>query len=645
MKYPNLHIVILLLLIVKGLFGQDSTDISSNYKLDEITITSDKLDTKIIDTSTKVEIITQKQIETINGNRLPDILKTKSNIFIKSYGLTPALNTISLNGLGSEHTLILVDGVKLNSFQNSHIDLSLIPKAYIERIEIINNGVSSIYGSDALGGVINIVLKNKELLPESRTTKFNVAISHGSFNTIGYSFSAYKEIGKFNGRFNFSKETSDGNFEYYFDNGERKVIKQRQNSAYSIYDIGLNVQYLFNENHIIKIFSAYTDQDKEVPGIETGTTPPPTNQYDKLWNNILTLDNKLSEDVFLKTSFNFQNNFTDYSVGLFLNNTYKNLVYLGSSEIRIKKENYGITTGYNYTHASLKSNEIKNGTMRNQHAVFASTFYKFNEWIKLYPSIRYDYISDITDGTYTYKFGVNLQPINNRDFSIRGNAGKNFRAPSFNDLYWKNSGNENLEPEHSFNIEGGLYYSFSSFVNGQIDFTYTYISAENKIVWTPQSSGFWAPQNIAKSNSNNYSFNVNTSKKIFENMTIHFNSGLQFTNTKKTSASFLNDPSKNKFVPYIPLQAANINLGISYKDLEMNIFYSNSGKRYSDYSNLIKLEPYNTINGNLIFTLKYFEIESRLRLEVNNITNSEYEVISGYPRPLRYYKINLSIKF
>ena len=632
-------------MLAKGLLGQDSTNSIINYSLDEITIKSDKLNTKLKDVSTKVGIITQKQIEAINGNRLPDVLKTKSNIFIKSYGLTPALNTISLNGLGAEHTLIIVDGVKLNSFQNSHIDLSLIPKEYIERIEIINNGVSSIYGSDALGGVINIVLKNKEMLPESRTTKFDLSISQGSFNSFGYSLSAYKELGNFNARINFSKEKSDGDFEYYFDNGNEKLLKERQNSAYSIYDIGLNAQYILNEKNVIKLFSIYSDQDKEVPGIETGTTPPQTNQYDKIWNNILSFENKLSKDFFLRTNFNFQNNFMDYSVGRFLNSTYKNLVYTGSSELSIKKENYGITTGYNFTHASLESKEIKEGIKRNQHAVFASTSYNFYEWIKLYPSIRYDYISDITEGTFTYKFGVNLQPIPKSGFSIRGNAGKNFRAPSFNDLYWENSGNENLKPESSFNIEGGLNYSFSSFIKGQIDFSYTYISAENKIVWTPESSGFWVPQNIAESISNNYSLSFDTEKKILEDLSISLSSGVQFINTKKTSSSYLNDPTTNKFVPYIPLQSSNINIGILFKSLEINLFYSHSGSRFSDYANKIKLKPYNTINGNISFAASLFDVSSKIRFELNNITNSEYEVISGYPMPLRYYKITLSINY
>jgi outer membrane cobalamin receptor len=302
-------------------YGQDSTSSTRNYTLEEITVVSDKLGTKLTDVPTKTEIIDSKEIAAANGNRLPDILKNQSNIFIKSYGLIPALSTISINGLGAEHTLILVNGVKLNSFQNSHIDLSLIPKEYIDKIEIINNGVSSIYGSEAIGGVVNIILKNRELLEGNKTAKFGASISQGSFNTLGYSLNVYKEIEKFNIGVNFHKESSDGNYEYYFN----EKIKERENAAYNLYDIGLRAQYLIDNENVIKLLSTYSDQDKEVPGIETGTTPAPTKQIDRNWNNIITIDNKISENLLLKSNLNFQNNFMDYSVGKFLHSMYKNL--------------------------------------------------------------------------------------------------------------------------------------------------------------------------------------------------------------------------------------------------------------------------------------------------------------------------------
>lgn len=645
MKASIVNIVLYCLSAFVTINAQDSTLNVRSYHLDEITIESDKLNSKLTDVPTKIEVVTQEDIAAVNGDRLPDILKTKSSIFIKSYGLTPALSTISTNGLGAEHTLIIVDGVKLNSFQNSNIDLSLIPKNTIERIEILNNGVSSIYGSDAIGGVVNIVLKSKEMLPLNRTTKYKASITQGSFNTIGYSLNLYKEIEKFNFSLDFNKERSDGNYEYYYDNGIEKILKERENSAYSLYDLTLRTQYLLDENNVLKFISTYSNQDKEVPGIETGISPAPTKQLDKLWNNILTIDKNFSEDVSLRTNFNFQNNFTDYSVGQFLRNTYKNLVYSGNSEVRFKSENYGITSGYNFTHATLESGELISGIKRNQHALFISSFIDIENILKIYPSMRYDYISDISEQNLTYRLGFNLRPLTERQFGVRGNIGKNFRAPSFNDLYWENSGNEDLKSETSLNIEGGLFFGFTGIVNGKIEVDYTYIFAENKIVWIPQSYGFWAPFNIAESRSNNYSVSLNLSKTFSENLSIDLGSGFQFTNTKKTSSSYLNDPTKNKYIPYIPLEAIKISMGINFDFLDFNIYYSHNGKRYSDYENKNSMKSYNSVDMNIGATFKLYDLVNKLQLEINNITNTEYEIISGYPMPLRFYKLTFSANY
>ena len=625
--------------------AQDTLQSEKSYNLEEIVITSDKLDTKLVDVSTKVEILNRKQIEKINGNRISEILKTSSNIFVKSYGLSSALNTISINGLGAEHTLIIIDGIRLNSFQNSHIDLSLVPKDNIEQIEVINNGISSIYGSDAMGGVVNIKLKKRERLEGDRTSKYNASVSAGSFNTQAYSFGYYQEIEKFNTRVSFSREVSDGDYEYYFNETNEKLLKNRDNAAYDIYDIGLSTQYLINNNNIVKFISTYSDQDKEVPGIETGVTPPLTKQLDRNWNNILSVENKLASNIFLKTNFNFQNNLMKYSVGQILNSTYKNVVYSGGSEIRIKNEFYGVTSGYNFVHAELESNDLKEGIKRNQHSIFTTVFYGPFNWLKVFPSARYDYISDISKGTYTYKMGINLQPFNKNDFSIRSNVGKNFRAPSFNDLYWKNGGNENLRPENSINFEGGLFYRFTNFLKWQVEFSYTYISAENKIVWTPQTSGFWTPRNIAESISNNFSLTLKTEKDLAADISLSLGGGLNLVNIRKTSSAYPGDPTQDKFLPYIPRQSAKLNFGIIYKSVEMNLFYSFNGNRYSDFSNTVKMKEFNTVDGNISYGFLFYKIYSKIRFEVNNVFNTEYEVISGYPMPLRYFRINLSFNY
>ena len=622
---------------------------TTNYKvksvLGDVIVKANKLETELKDVPTKIDIIDEAKIKRTNGERLPEILKQSSSIFIKSYGITPELQTLSINGLGTEHTLILLDGVRLNSFQNSQIDLSLIPLQNIERIEVVNNGVSSVYGSDALGGMINVVTKNRSLLTREKDYKINLSLTQGSFNKNAYSIGVEKQSKNLNTSIYYRKENSDGKFKYYFENGNKKILKERGNAAYSIYDVGLNLQYLINSTNRIRFISLYSHQNKNVPGIEAGTPPPATKQFDKNWNNILISENLISPKVTLHTNLNYQNNYMNYKVEPYLNSSYKNIVYAVSPELRYKDGIIRLTGGYNFTHAELKSNELEDGIKRNQHAVFLTSVLEIINSIKLFPSVRYDYISDIKQSAFTYKFGINYQPLKDVDFSIRGNTGKNFRSPSFNDLYWKTGGNRNLHPENSMNAEVGLYYAFNFFIQGQINIGYTYIYAKDKIVWKPQSNGFWSPVNIAKSVSEDFSVSLSTKREISKQFTAALDAGINILNSKKISEAYPGDITKGKFIPYVPLLSSNIALYLNYKFIELNLFYSNIGKRFSDYANTKRINPVSTAAGNIILTTKFWEITSKIKLEVNNIFNVNYQIISGYPMPLRNFQITISTNY
>ena len=625
--------------------GQDSIPKANYYELKNVVVTANKFEISLSDAPTKVEVISEEKILKTNGNRLPQLLMTASSVYLKSYGFTPLLQTISINGLGAEHTMIVMDGVKLNSFQNSTVDLSLIPKENIQRIEIINNGASSIYGSEAVGGVINIITNNSPVWNSGKFLQLSASLSSGSYATKRYSIGVYKSLDNFNAKIYYTNEKSDGNYSYYYNNGISTVKKQRENSSYSISDFGLNSNFFFDKNNRINLISTYSLQDKQIPSIETGLPPPPTKQLDKNWNNILTVENILSDSVTFRTVFNYQNNYMNYSVPPVLNSYYKNLVYAANTELNWKLDKINLTTGYNYTHAVLNSNEVDDGASRNQHALFISSEIIAAPGLRFFPSARYDNISDINQNVITYRFGLNYQPFKDYKLSFKSNVGKNFRAPTFNDLYWKESGNKNLKPENSFNAEAGILYFFDFLINGQIDITYIYINAKDKIVWLPQRNLIWAPQNIASSISESFSISGSFEKRFSKKISARVDAGITFTSSKKTSERYPGDPSFGKFLPYLPLQIIKLGLLFEYDFIGINLFYSNTGKRYSDFENSNEMESFHLLNGNLLFNVKIWEVRSAIKFEVNNIFNSDYQIISGYPMPLRNFLFTLYINY
>jgi iron complex outermembrane receptor protein len=562
-------------------------------------------------------------------------------VYIKSYGGNYSLNTISLNGLGAEHTLVLLNGFKMNSTQNNLIDLNTLSKDNIERIEILNNGSSSIYGSEAMGGVINVITKNNSV--KDLNIKLNGQV--GSYDLRKLYLSLEKSINKFNLNFNISKESSLNNYQYYYSNGLSKLLKERENSRYDFSNYSVSINYLLNKHSKLNYFSNYSEQSRSIPGIEAGSAPASTIQDDKNWNGILTYENILSNNVSVKSQINFQNNLSDYYDMIVSDSYYKNIYLSNLSQINYIKNNFELVSGYEINYAGLESNEIEDNADRIQPGIFIVSKINASDVLKFYPSVRYDYISDITKSVVSGMIGLNIRPIRNSELNFKANAGNNFAAPTFKELYWKDIGNTDLKPESSLNIDAGVIYGFNLFSDNSVELTYSYIDAKDKIVWSPNSNGLWTPKNIGKSESNVILFEANLNKEFSNNLNAYINFNYSYTQSLKKSQDFEGDPSFDKQIFYIPQELAKCNVNLKYGNTGINLFYTFTGKRYTNFENTKYLKAVDLFEGNVFQNFKLSKINTQIKFEVNNIFNEDYQILSGYPMPLRNYKLSLSLEY
>ncbi len=613
-----------------------------NYSLNPVVITAKKITTTALQTDSRIEIIDTETITNSNGKRLGEILKYTGTVNIRNYGHSAALQTASINGLGAAHTLVLFDGVRLNSFQNSELDLSLIPKEVLGQIEVLSNGAGSLYGSGAVGGVINIIPPNGI---GEKDFSFGVSASTGSYSTKYYSINASKRFTSFSTRFFYSNSSSQGNYDYKLNlNGEEK-IKERENSGFNGYDAGIIMLYSPGADFYVKYLSTFTRLYKEIAGMETGSAPSISNKLDKNWNNILSMQKVLSESIKLNSFLSFQNNYQNYYLFPQPLSTYHNMVYSAGINTEIKAGIVKLITGYETAFAKLESNELSEEAKR-QH--YAFSFYSEIEPVKdirFFPSARYEKFSDINQSIFSGGFGTNIKPVTGLPLFIKGNIGKGFRSPSFNDLYWKNSGNKDLKPEKSVSYEAGLVGSFNLFVTGNIELSFREIKADDKIIWTPNRNRLWSPKNISTSVSRVVSVSLSFEKKILRQYSIRFEGGYQLINSKKTSEDYPGDPTFEKYLIYVPLSSANLKLMLKARDIGINIFYTMTGKRYSDQENLVNLEPYQLVSGNISYNYLLPYGSATIRFEVDNLFNVDYQSMPGYPMPLRNYTLTLLFNY
>lgn len=606
---------------------------------EEIKVTSFFNEADIFNSPSNIYSLNAKEIQNINGNNLGDILQTVPGVFIKSYG-GAGLQTISMNGLGPEHTVILLNGSKLNSLQNGQIDLTLIPKENIKRIEVLSNGYSSVYGSDAIGGIVNIITDDLFI---NEKLHLNLNTSFGSYDKRNLSINLKNKIKNFRWEVLASEKNSDDNYDYYFHSGEIIEQKNRVNSKYKINNYSVTLDYLLNSKTSLKLYSEYINADREIPGIETGNIPPLTKQLDRNWNNILKLDHD-NNSYSLKSEFNFQNNLMNYRTLPVLDSYYKNIIVSNFTRINFNVFDQFTEIGAEIKYGKLQSDEVDSTAKRTQYSLFNASTITYKN-LKFFPSIRYDYISDIKKSAITYKLGANYQPFDKYNFHLRANYSQNFSAPTFNQLYWKGQGNQDLRPEYSNNVELGLITSGKLLADYVFDLTYINILAKDRIIWIPQIGFVWRPVNILSSRSEIFTSSLNLNFNITSSFNI--STGVSYTHNKtiKTSENYAGDPMANKQLIYIPEEQIKSNLEFRFNSFGLNLFYSYLGRRYSDQENLIALSPASVIDGNIFYNLKLQGVEGQFKLELNNITNTDYQVISGYPVSLINYLLTFNLKY
>jgi outer membrane cobalamin receptor len=231
LQYAAIMFGLLFLVFAKEIFANQPKENDTNSKkntfiLPEIEITKIKQSNNSQIKYSPNTIIDKSIIETINPTQLSDILIFSPGVSITNYGGLESSKTISIRGTGSMRTLVLLDGIPLNSSQNSAFDLSSINPNSLENIEIIRSGNSAFYGSSAIGGVVNLKTNY------SPTEIIKAKINYASFNEIETNFTGNYLIDNSLLSASVGYITSDGNYPFeYVEFGETKKF-HRENADF-----------------------------------------------------------------------------------------------------------------------------------------------------------------------------------------------------------------------------------------------------------------------------------------------------------------------------------------------------------------------------------------------------------------------------
>jgi vitamin B12 transporter len=614
--------------------------LTPRYSLGEIVVTATRTAVLPAIAPSPVTLVPRSRIALYGGSTLGAALEGTPGISFHAYGAGLSVQTVSLRGMPSEHSLVLVDGERYNSEQNGLADFSLVSSSDVDHVEIVRGGYSSLYGADAIGGVINIITQK----PPDRLTGSLINL-FGSNRLSANELSLGTRIGETGFRAMLRRERGRGDYAFRFGDGVTTRELHRSGGDFSMIKAEMNLDYGEGEDFTGAFTAAYTEADRGSPGpVTDATTVGRARLYDRIsearGNFRFSGGGPISFRLNYAGRFAFER-YTD--PGTLLGGQIANSEYTNRNIILSPEMHFGLspafsgTVGLEFNHATLFSNETHDAR-RDQRSAFVSTQHAFSlPWeipfeIIFFPSLRFDSYSDVDNGL-SPRIGVNAGMLKGPvAVRLRSSVGRSYHAPVFNDLYWRAGGNPDLRPEHATTFDAGVVVDMHIEGSLHIDATYFDINADNHVVWLPGSGGFWSPKNITSISSRGVEAELSWTSRdsIF---TLLVNS--TWTDARKRSADFPGDPSEGKRLIYVPGQTAVVegDLRLPWGTIFVCNFWSSF--RYTTEVNDHFLPSYATTSAAFRFGIPIDPARVWLTLELRNIFNTSYELVALYPMPLR----------
>lgn len=458
--------VVAAVIISSQLIAQDSTA----KVLDEAVVTATKFEQKQSTTGKVVTVITKEQLEKSIGKTVAQVLNDQAGITIAgAYNAPGSVQTVFMRGASSGRTLILVDGIPVSdpSMINNEFDLNLFSINDIERIEVCKGAQSTLYGSDAIAGVINIITVKKDV---SKAFNIKATTAFGNKNTTRNNMQAYGKVGKLLYTTRFAKLNTDG-FSSANDNiGNRKFDKD----GYDGNVASASVQY-----QVLSSLSAraFIQHSQYKAGIDAGVF---SDDRDYTIRN-----SNLASGAGLNFKKGIVSITANYQYGE-LTRRYLNDSLHAPGSTKFESNRYGARTQFVELYANVRATEwlsilagsdyrrsnmhqqyysvssfgpyssAFDDTSMHQTSYYASIFLntpdkKFNVEIggRINDHSRYG-----NNSTYTFNPSYSIT----KNWRVFGSIASGFKAPSIFQLFDAFSGNPDLKPEKSTNYEAGVQY-------------------------------------------------------------------------------------------------------------------------------------------------------------------------------------------
>jgi vitamin B12 transporter len=625
-------------------------------------------DSTVQDLTRPTYVVTQEQIQERGARTVQEALRYLPGILSDGTagGQLGAQSSQFIRGASSSQVLILLDGRPISDKgSGGGFDLSSFTTTNIERIEVIPGGGSALYGSDAIGGIINIVSKR----PTSKT-ETEISINLGSFGYNQATISSGGKSGNVGWMASYGRTQSGNNFPYRIRSARvegvttKLDIKGERSNASALYNnADLRLEYDINPRNNLALGLTYQTKDLDVPGgvkipvdnsaAERASLTEQANQYsrqlfaDLIWTSKLgkSDNSKLITRLYgdnLYDQYNQPENQPDIDLYAFRSQSKRQSI---GAQIQhnwqFKKDQaltYGIdyrnTKGRNETFDDLSNtSQVSYDDKVQEGAVFASYKVQLGD-LQLNVGLRKDFSSLVEGGALSPSAGLKFDLGSST--TIRANISRSFRTPLISDTLGFGGPyslpNPGLKPERGTNIDIGIDQKFGRI--GLLRLTYFDNNVSDLIAY---DSTAFRSENIGRVRSRGLetALNLQLGKRwsTFVNYTIN-------------DPTIEEDRNASAIGNELAFRAADsVNAGVTYatpQGISASLLMRHLSKFYANKANTEEMPGYTTVDFKLKAAL---DANLTLNFQANNLFDKQYQIYPGYPSLGRNFQAGVSYRF
>lgn len=577
----------------------------------EIIITAGRKAQTADETLAPVTVITRKEIDKVQAANVSEVLQQTTGISITSSGFMGKQSSVHLRGTNDSHVLVLIDGVKAGSATLGTTPLELFPLAQVERIEVVRGPRSSLYGSEAIGGVIQIFTRKGS---GAKGIQPNASASYGSFNTakanVGLSGGS-AEGAWFN--LNAATERTDGinaqdYYTTYLPDFSTAKVYETDKDGYKNNSLSLRAGNRFENGMSAEAGILQAQGESEFDGeyqnenhfkqqVAHGKLTAPV-------GNSTTITAQIGSSLDKQDSYKdaaFQSRFQTKRTSASLQAD----VQMGAAG--------NLTAGFDHIKDKVSGTTDYAVDARKNNGLFAS-YQMTGGDNKFDVSVRQD---DNEQFGKKATGGIAFAHEFSESFRATASYGTAFKAPTFNDLYYPFSGNQDLKPENSKNLELGIAgrlaegeWAISAFQN----------KIDDLIQWRDTGGGVWKPMNVAAAKITGLEASV---AQRLGDWQLSGNATLQ--NPEVASGAQAGDLLMNR-----PKQILNVDLERQFGRFSAGAAVHAEGRRYNDTYNLEPLDGFGTLDLRAKYQISR---EVAVGAKLANVLDHDYELRKGYNQP------------